>query len=629
MEKINFNISFILKSFFTIELALLFHGSIFGMCASRETNGNYGFWKDAATKRHATTYSYSMQYLAEPSIASTNIDSVKHNKKSGGKKLKQNTTKQKLVTNTKKTGKKNHQQKSASKSSLSIKPSKGPEGTKVIITSSKPLPFFPQKATAVFYDPGVHGYHIEHNGAAIFIAYDPHSKITYKVPAVADLKSKNKNVYTAVVPPGMCGITIGPSSGINTIIGAHIKKIPPASSPKVLLVSLEGPNNQTVKSAKFALKCPSATFNIKLKADPKKVPADGVSTSTITATLNLKVPVMIVVGAKITKPTTQMFQNVPLAYFVLHFNTDLGILSPIPSNIQTDLSGNAIVTISSNAAGTANVHAQASGMADAHVNVKFEAPVPDSTSDSKTPPSVAFSNNPNVSSPTIIQSASNSSISISSSTAASSGSGMVGSYLGGELIKNWGRVNTDETLASTGTITNQFSDSGDPFGEGIIAGYNFIPWNNNIIGGPFISFDLLNQTINRTFGGGTFLGTTTHWIANAGVKGGIVTTSDIFIYGLGGVSLLNHDLNINFGQPSTSSNTTTLGFTLGIGGELQPSFLQSFGMPVSLLLQFQHTWWLAAKLNNPAASPGFNYTFSREDNTIKLGVNLYLWQKRP
>ncbi|MCX6174750.1 MAG: hypothetical protein NTZ27_08385 [Ignavibacteriales bacterium] len=196
-------------------------------------------------------------------------------------------------------------------------------------------------------------------------------------------------------------------------------------------------------------------------------------------------------------------------------------------------------------------------------------------------------------------------------------------------MKNSGRVRSTETSAATGAVTNQFTDSGDPLGADIVAGYNLALWNNNIVGGPFISFDLINQTINHTFGGGTFLGTTTHWIAAAGVKGGVVTTSDIFIYGIGGVSLLNHDLNINFGGPVTSSNTTVLGFTLGIGGEFQPSFLQSFGKPVSLTIQYQHTWWLVANLNNPTASPGYNYAFSREDNTFKLGVNIFLWQAKP
>ena len=94
---------------------------------------------------------------------------------------------------------------------------------------------------------------------------------------------------------------------------------------------------------------------------------------------------------------------------------------------------------------------------------------------------------------------------------------------------------------------------------------------------------------------------------------------------LGGVSGLNYDRNINFGGPATSQNTTVPGFTLDLGGEFQPSFLQRTGRPVSLFIQYQHSWWRDSNLNNPAASPAFNYAFRREDNTIKVGVNIYLW----
>ena len=47
-----------------------------------------------------------------------------------------------------------------------------------------------------------------------------------------------------------------------------------------------------------------------------------------------------------------------------------------------------------------------------------------------------------------------------------------GVYLGGELIKNVGKVRSIETLAATGVVTNQFDDSGDPLGFGVVAGDN-------------------------------------------------------------------------------------------------------------------------------------------------------------
>jgi hypothetical protein len=203
-----------------------------------------------------------------------------------------------------------------------------------------------------------------------------------------------------------------------------------------------------------------------------------------------------------------------------------------------------------------------------------------------------------------------------------------GGYLGGELAKNTARVRSTESLATTDVITNQFTDSGDPLGIGIVGGYNFRPWNNNIVVGPFASFDYLRQTVNHNFAGGQFLGTTTNWFVNAGVKAGFVTTPGVYFYGLAAAAFLNHDLNVNFAT-SASSNVTTPGFTLGLGGEYQPASWQLSGHPVSLFAQYQHTWWNDANFNRPASSPAFNYAFRREDDTVKLGVNFHFGATAP
>jgi len=199
----------------------------------------------------------------------------------------------------------------------------------------------------------------------------------------------------------------------------------------------------------------------------------------------------------------------------------------------------------------------------------------------------------------------------------------VGPNIGGQLIENWGRVRTTETSAATGAVTNQFSDSGDPLGGGIVAGYTFKPWNNNFRVGPFASVDWFKQAINHTFAGGTFLGTTTHWVINLGMKAGVVTSPGFYVYGLAGAAWLNHDLNVNFAT-AASRNTNTPGFTLGVGSEYQPNAWQLFGMPVSMFVQYQHTWYSTANFNTPASSPAFNYAFNRNDDTVKLGVNVYL-----
>jgi hypothetical protein len=200
---------------------------------------------------------------------------------------------------------------------------------------------------------------------------------------------------------------------------------------------------------------------------------------------------------------------------------------------------------------------------------------------------------------------------------------MSGPNLGVELIAMSSHQEIVESLAANGTVTNQLRNRKSTLGAGVTGGYNFVPWNNNVRVGPFVSFALLDQTINRTFAGGSFIGSTTNWIAAMGVKAGIVNQGGVFVYGLAALSLLNQDLNINFGGPVTSENKTLPGLTVGVGGEYRPLFLQQWGRPVSLFAQYQHSWWEDAKLQQPAASPAFNYRYKRQDDVFKFGVNVY------
>jgi len=115
-----------------------------------------------------------------------------------------------------------------------------------------------------------------------------------------------------------------------------------------------------------------------------------------------------------------------------------------------------------------------------------------------------------------------------------------GLYAGREGIKNCGRLHATERNADTDEITNEFTDNGDPLGGGIVLGYNFRPWHDSIVVGPFGSFDWLDQTINHTFPSGSFLGTRSNWIATVGGKAGVATTSDVFLYCLAGSVLVEH-----------------------------------------------------------------------------------------
>ena len=206
-----------------------------------------------------------------------------------------------------------------------------------------------------------------------------------------------------------------------------------------------------------------------------------------------------------------------------------------------------------------------------------------------------------------------------------------GAYIGLQAIKSWGKSKTEEFLAANGGGTNTFFDKGDPLGGGIVLGYNFVPWNNVIVG-PFVSVDWLHMTINHTLPTGFYLGTTTHHIITAGTKAGYSVTPDVLVYEIAGAAWLNQDLVINFAPGRSVKNTTTPGFTSGFGAEWQPAVLQRFGVPVSIFAQYQHTWYDTAKFNTPSpASPAFNYAFKRDDDTIKFGVNVYLgqWSCKP
>jgi hypothetical protein len=136
---------------------------------------------------------------------------------------------------------------------------------------------------------------------------------------------------------------------------------------------------------------------------------------------------------------------------------------------------------------------------------------------------------------------------------------------------------------------------------------------------PFTSFDFLNAPVNHTFLGGSYLGTTANFMGAAGVKIGPQLDMGLWLYGIAGVSVLNETLNVNFIPVASSQSAWVARGTLGVGGAWQPGFLQGFGRPVSLFLEYQHAWWQDATFNTPAASPAFNYTFARQDDVVKFG----------
>ncbi len=247
-------------------------------------------------------------------------------------------------------------------SSFNINPGSGKEGTEITIVYPKAPSSLSGSATVKFYDAGEHGWYMVSGGAAVYVAYDSTKGLTYSAPATATGSNNNGASYTATVPQGICGFII------------QSDQATPAP-PKVLDVSIAGPDGTPIPGThptKFNLICDKYTLKAKITANPDKVLPDGASQSTITANLSVTGPAQVVIGQKITKPTQPIILVSPLGLVMVHFNTSLGTIAPNPANVKTDLSGDAVVTLTSMDAGIAKVQAVASGIGDAIANVYFE-----------------------------------------------------------------------------------------------------------------------------------------------------------------------------------------------------------------------------------------------------------------
>ena len=196
-------------------------------------------------------------------------------------------------------------------------------------------------------------------------------------------------------------------------------------------------------------------------------------------------------------------------------------------------------------------------------------------------------------------------------------------YTGGFALKDWTHEHIEERLGADGHLTNQFDVVKDPAGGGVDFGVYF-PWTSTVRVGPYASIGFLNLPAYHNFSNGNYLGTTTHWMAQIGGKAGVMITPSWFVYGLTALSLINEEVKIYLGGPVTSQNKTVPGVALGGGLEYTDTTWRLFGLQLGVYGEYNHTWSDTARVNAPAASPTFNYKFRREDDTIKVGVHVYL-----
>jgi hypothetical protein len=206
----------------------------------------------------------------------------------------------------------------------------------------------------------------------------------------------------------------------------------------------------------------------------------------------------------------------------------------------------------------------------------------------------------------------------------SAGDNFQGAYVGWSVLWDRGTSRVTERFADSGTFSDAFRNSSGSPGTGIRIGYNFAPTPGGFVVGMFIDANALSENIYQTFPAGGYLGTTVNFDGTAGVKAGFIVAPSflpkpVWVYGIGGVSVMGETLKLYLGGPVSSSNQIVPGATMGFGIELQPVT----DAPVTIRAEYRHTIWEDAKFNMPSTSPTFNYTYTTWSDAYSLGIDYH------
>jgi hypothetical protein len=210
-------------------------------------------------------------------------------------------------------------------------------------------------------------------------------------------------------------------------------------------------------------------------------------------------------------------------------------------------------------------------------------------------------------------------------------------FVGAEGVANYNSLVILEKDADNGAPTNGFGVSSRGGGGGVIVGFNtdilpraFLLPNYPSAQRPgttalpfetvervVFSFDFFDQKTNHVFPANpqTFIGATSNYMVTGEMQWGVNVVPGVQVYGIGGVTILNQDLNINLGGGATSENKTLVGPTYGAGLGYQIP-----GSAVTSFVQWEQTPFATKTLTRPAASPGFTYDFTNTSNRIKAGI---------
>jgi hypothetical protein len=199
-----------------------------------------------------------------------------------------------------------------------------------------------------------------------------------------------------------------------------------------------------------------------------------------------------------------------------------------------------------------------------------------------------------------------------------------GFFVGVEGVANFNSLSIRERDATSGVTTNAFNESSRGGEGGLIVGANTIILSQNFPPRPrpverfLLSFDFFDQSTSHVFPTSptTFIGATSKFMVTGELQLGVNVVPGVQIYGIGGFTVLNQDLNINFGGPFvTTQNNTTIGPTYGAGLSLQLP-----GSPITSFVQWEQTPFATATLPRPPASSSFNYDFPNITNRLKAGI---------
>src|SRR5579864_7456834 len=168
--------------------------------------------------------------------------------------------------------------------------------------------------TATFYDAGPHGWHPVSGGAAIYMAYDATSGLSYNAAATPNADGR----YTVTVPTDMCGYIIQSSQEAS-------------AGPKVLKVTLKDADGNVIAGASpstYNLTCDKYTLNVTIKASKDPVLPDGADQSVVTANLSVTGPAQFINGTRIKPGQPKPTLTTPLGLVMVHFNSSLGSIVP-------------------------------------------------------------------------------------------------------------------------------------------------------------------------------------------------------------------------------------------------------------------------------------------------------------